>query len=76
MTQVVADMLGMRNHIPKWKTAPVPSQWAIRKVLRLSGAALAALRELVSVLLDEPTPTGKAEPHESPSTLGSEAAPV
>ena len=48
---VVADARGKRYHIPKWMTAPEASQWAIRELPRLSLAALADLRELVSALL-------------------------
>ena len=56
---VVADAPGKRYHIPKWMTAPEAAQWAIREQPRLSLAALADLRELVSALLDKPSPTGK-----------------
>ena len=59
----VADENGKRYHIPLWMTLPEASQWGLRKVPRLSRAALADLRELASAFLREPSPAGKGTSH-------------
>ena len=60
---VVADAQGKRYHIPLWMTLPEAAEWGLREVPRLSLAALADLRDLLSAFLREPSPAGKEESH-------------
>ena len=63
---VVADAQGKRYHIPLWMTLPEAAEWGLREVPRLSLAALADLRDLLSAFLREPSPAGKEESHATP----------
>lgn len=68
-------MCRKRNHMSKM-TAPDAALWGIREVPRPSLAAQANPRELLSVLLAEPSATEKEEPYASPPTPGSAAMPA
>ena len=73
---VVADAQGKRYHIPLWMTLPEAAEWGLREVPRLSLAALADLRDLLSAFLREPSPAGKEESHATPPPPRAAGAPV
>ena len=73
---VVADAQGKRYHIPLWMTLPEAAEWGLREVPRLSVAALADLRDLLSAFLREPSPAGKEASHATPPTQRATGTPV
>ena len=62
--------------MPLWMTLPEASQWGLREVPRLSLAALADLRDLLSAFLREPSPAGKGTSQATPPAQRAAGAPV